>query len=337
MRPAARFRLVLIAGLLATACGLGPDTAATVNGHVIPAETLRSMVEGDQTLRGADFAAAPPEERYGQLGGTQSEILTALIARQILGDVAQELGVALSQEERTQAIDRWTEGVGGQEQAQRLIQASGLGEQEFYDLIAELPVLEQKVVDALTPEGELSTEQLRDRYERNLQAYEVRELSQIVVQSEQEAEQIRQELEDGADFAQLASERSIDPATSATGGVIGEVARENLQSRPEIAEAVFAADEGEVVGPYEVGQAYLLLRVGPGRTIPFADALDSLREQAREEAQTTEAAQRLAGLFAQADVQVNPRFGRWDPSQQRVVDEPVAPTAVPAAPEGESG
>lgn len=336
MRPAARLRLVLVAGLLAGACGVGPDVAATVNGRDIPAETVRSLLEGDRTMRGSDFEAMSLEERYAELGGSQSEILTALILREILGDIAQELGVALNEQERQQAIEQYVERLGGQERVNQLIEVSGLGEEQFYDRIGVLSALEQRVLGALAPDSDPSDEQLREQYESNPELYEVREVSQIVVQTPEEAEQIIDEVRGGADFADLVAERSLDTATAAAGGSIGEVSRANLAGRPDIAEAVFSAEPGEVIGPFDLGDAALVLRVGRQRTIPFADALDALREQARQE-QGPEAQERLASLAAQADVDVNSRFGRWDPAAQRVVDDPVAPTAIPAAPAGGSG
>jgi parvulin-like peptidyl-prolyl isomerase len=66
-------------------------------------------------------------------------------------------------------------------------------------------------------------------------------------------------LEEGADFAELARHHSLDHRTRASGGDLGIVNRTALP--PVVAAAVFAAKNGEVVGPLKHAGAYLLIKV----------------------------------------------------------------------------
>ena len=45
-------------------------------------------------------------------------------------------------------------------------------------------------------------------------------MRQILVETEEEAEEVLAELDGGADFAELAAERSIDPTAAETGGAL---------------------------------------------------------------------------------------------------------------------
>jgi peptidyl-prolyl cis-trans isomerase C len=65
----------------------------------------------------------------------------------------------------------------------------------------------------------------------------------ILVGSEDEAKEIIAALADGADFATLAGERSVDPSGGANGGDLGFFRREQMV--PEFAEAAFALQPGQ--------------------------------------------------------------------------------------------
>lgn len=62
--------------------------------------------------------------------------------------------------------------------------------------------------------------------------------------------------EEGREFAELAAARSTDSAA----GDIGEVFRGQLNAA--IAETIFAAQPGDVVGPFHTPQGYELYEVG---------------------------------------------------------------------------
>ena len=94
---------------------------------------------------------------------------------------------------------------------------------------------------------------------------------EIAAATEAQAEALRAELRT-TDFAELARRRSLRPGAAQTGGDLGFLTREQLGAAGE---AVFAAAEGDVVGPVPVGPGYALLRVGerqPERPMTFDEA-----------------------------------------------------------------
>ncbi len=62
----------------------------------------------------------------------------------------------------------------------------------------------------------------------------------------------------GADFAELARSHSIDEASKSSGGELGVLNRTDLS--PAIESAVFAANDGDVVGPIKTDQGYHVLK-----------------------------------------------------------------------------
>ena len=96
-------------------------------------------------------------------------------------------------------------------------------------------------------EAETTDDRLRTRYE---EMKDDEEFSQeevharhILVGSEAEAAEVITELEGGADFENLARERSVDPSARSNSGDLGFFRREQMV--PEFAEAAFALQPGE--------------------------------------------------------------------------------------------
>ncbi len=85
-------------------------------------------------------------------------------------------------------------------------------------------------------------------------------LSVIVVPSESEATKIRAELEQGADFAALAKDKSTDP-TAANGGSMGVVDLSSL--RPELRNAVRSLAPGALSQIVHLPSGYAIVKIMP--------------------------------------------------------------------------
>jgi parvulin-like peptidyl-prolyl isomerase len=100
-------------------------------------------------------------------------------------------------------------------------------------------------------------------------------LRHIVVATRAEAEEVRRALAAGADFAALASRRSIDAASAARGGDLGwtEASRAAAGGAPE--EGIAALAAGGISGIIESARGYSLVQVletRPGAILPFEAA-----------------------------------------------------------------
>jgi len=103
---------------------------------------------------------------------------------------------------------------------------------------------------------------------------------EILVPTEAEAQRIRTLLAT-TPFEELARRYSRRPGAAATGGYLGFVAEAQLG---EVGKAVFAAREGEVLGPLRIADGYVLLRVGaeqPERPMTFEEARPHIERQLR--------------------------------------------------------
>ena len=128
-------------------------------------------------------------------------------------------------------------------------------------------------------------------------------VSQILVETESDAEAVIVELDAGADFAELAVERSVDPNTAPNGGFVACTAIQEFATQvgPDFALAVVEAEPGSVVGPIDGGGAFAVLRVGT-----FDEHPNDLAPIVAQGYFTAQMA------IADADIEVDSRYGTND-------------------------
>lgn len=80
----------------------------------------------------------------------------------------------------------------------------------------------------------------------------------ILVDSEDVAEDLKQQIEDGADFGELAREHSSCPS-SRQGGDLGEFGRGQMV--PEFDQVVFSGEVGAPLGPVKTQFGYHLIEI----------------------------------------------------------------------------
>ncbi|HEX2252711.1 MAG TPA: SurA N-terminal domain-containing protein [Thermoanaerobaculia bacterium] len=197
----------------------------------------------------------------------------------------------------------------------------------------------------MADEVEVPEERLRAYYEENSAEFEqpeqvearhilLRTGDRSVEEARGEIERLRQRIAGGADFATVAREVSEDPGSAVRGGDLGFFSREQMV--PEFAEPVFAAEEGELVGPVESPFGVHLVEVTgrrPAGRQPFEEVRDSIRatlaadelEEAvrrraaevvaelREGEPTVEAMRRVAEASPALEVQETRPFGLQEP------------------------
>lgn len=312
--------LLVLAALVVTACGPegagSANAAATVNGEEIPISEVRERMD---TVRAnpqfqQQLEQLEGEEASGFEEQVQAEILTGLIRSRILEQGAERLGVEVTEEDVDEQQERAIEEVGGQEAFDQLIEENNLTEEEVRSQLRDL-ALQEGVAEELTAEATAGGDEIRAFYKEN---YGTAKARHILLETEEEAKKVLERLQEGEDFGELAKEVSTDPSAEQNAGDLGEFDRSQMV--PEFAEAVFAAEEGEIVGPVETEFGYHVIEVqslDPGP--PLAEVEGDISEQLLEEERAQAVQAWLEEQTAAAEVSVNPRFGEWDPEAGRVV------------------
>jgi parvulin-like peptidyl-prolyl isomerase len=309
--PTRPFAFGAVVTLLA-GCGIAvsPSAAATVDDTEISRELLATVV--DDTLdaqfptteeAGAELA---DEQRDQAAEEQQRQLLTLLIQDALITSVAAEADVEVGEAEQAAVRADIVASVEGEEQLEQLLVQDGLSMSLFEEVL--LP--QQARVGALR-------QQLAEG-----EALETRTVRHILVDEEAEADEIVEELEGGADFGELAEERSTDTGSGAQGGELGPAPRGSYV--PPFEEAVWEAGLDEVVGPVESEFGFHVLEVLEEDVTPA----DELPPEQLDQLVSAELNERILSAYEDAEIEVDPAIGTWDEETRSVV--PTEPVGEPA-------
>jgi len=234
-----------------------------------------------------------------------AQIIPQLVEIEIAKAYAQEQGITVSEQEVNEEIEVLKDQVAQQAQAQGqdldrdaafegALQQAGLTEEQLRQQIREqLPV--QEVQERVAGDAGPSQEEVERFYEENKAAQfttpQTRCARHILFNKDQRdrAEEVKDQLEDGGDFAQLAKEFSQDPGSAEQGGDLGCLGRG--ETVPNFEDAVFGAEQGEILGPVETEFGYHVIEVTDIReeaTQPLSEVETQIRDQLTTEAQAEE-------------------------------------------------
>jgi parvulin-like peptidyl-prolyl isomerase len=317
VKHAARGALVGAVALVLAACGGddAPSTAATVNGTEIATSQVEAQAEiiGMNPQLQQQLAGADEDQAEQQLNALA---LGQLIFEVLLRDGADELDVEVTEQDVDDARAEIAVQFGGEEPMYaQLEEEQGLDRDEV-DRQLELVALQDAIVAELGTE--VSEADVQEAYEQGTPA------RHILVEEEDQAAEAIERIEDGEDFAAVAQDSSID-GTAQAGGDLGFV--QPGTTVPEFEDALFDADEGELVGPVQSDFGFHVIeRLEKPALTDVEDQLRAtLEEQAAQEGQGALGAF-LTERMQEADVQVDPYFGQWDAETGQVVpDDPIQP------------
>ncbi len=320
MRPTTLVAL-LFALLVAAGCGTGgapgsvSDAAATVDGRTIAIEQLESFLRAQLIGAGMDTDVTP--DQHAEIEELQREILSQLIQDDIITAASDALGVTVAEDEVEEQFEVLAEQFGGVEALLEELEQRGLSEEDLRRQLAAF--VRREALNAHFAEAaDVDREDVEAAYEERRESrYRVAQASHILVDTEEEAEALLAEIDDGADFEELAEEHSQDEFSAQRGGDLGENPRGAYVEAFD--EALWSADEGEVVGPVQTEFGFHIIRVEGFRETPLAEVEDEIREELGGSAAQREYEAWLTSAFEDADVWVNPRFGEWDPDTGVVV------------------
>ncbi len=122
----------------------------------------------------------------------------------------------------------------------------------------------------------------------------------ILVETKEKADELKAQIEGGADFAELAKANSTDPGSGANGGDLGWFGP-GMMVKP-FEDAVVAAEVGKVAGPIETQFGWHLILVKETRAAA-QPTLDDLREELAAEIEQKAIEAKVTELTAAAKVE----------------------------------
>lgn len=242
--------------------------------------------------------SAPRDQVATRKEELKKSLLNDLIAEMLIKDRADRLGLAVSEAEIKDAIDRLKQqyGITTDEQFVESLRKSGLSQADMEARLRDTLITNKVFSRELRNREDLSDRELRDRYDREKERYRLPErahLRAIVVprpddeasaeRARQRAEEITAQARTASDFATFAS-GVPESVTRDKGGEMGEVTRGELL--PDLDRAVFNSQTGAILGPIATTSGWHILKVEqrlPSEVPAFESVKDKLRRDAGDE------------------------------------------------------
>jgi parvulin-like peptidyl-prolyl isomerase len=183
-------------------------------------------------VNGQPILLADFEQEVARAGDavTPQEVMYAMIENLLLEQAATSAGVTITDEQLDEIINADIEAVGGPEVFGERLTANGMTEEEYREQVRS-NLMAQRVQMEIPEEIPESAEHVHARH--------------ILVATQEEAEAILAQLQEGADFATLARTFSLDVSTRDRGGDLDFFPR-GLLLAPELEEAAFALAPGQI-------------------------------------------------------------------------------------------
>ncbi|MEA3400484.1 MAG: peptidyl-prolyl cis-trans isomerase [Armatimonadota bacterium] len=260
-RVLCRIRAIIIAALAALLVGaLGSCTPTERQGVV--ARVGDEAITATQLIRELRARRGP-------------STLVAMIDGQLIRQAAAEAGIEVTQEEMRLRWERAVAEAGSEADLDAVLERRGLSRERLREMLHTDLLLDKLARETMA----IDEQEVKDFYQEHREDYELGErvkARMIMLNSKSDAQAVLETLNVGGDFAGLAKAVSIDPATRDQSGDMGWFEREDYATA--ITDAAFAAEAGELVGPIEAPDGWVLLKV-EGHKPPGHKPLEEVRDE----------------------------------------------------------
>jgi parvulin-like peptidyl-prolyl isomerase len=271
--------------VVAPGCG-GADevpegSVAVVDGTQISKASLDELLARTKKTYAAQKRQFP-KAGTAQYQSLQTQAVAYLVQREEYAREAEKLGVKVTDAQIQKKIDEIRKQYfGGSEKKFE----AGLKAQAYTlaalreDARAQL--LSEGIYKDITGDVKVTDAEALQYYDDNADRYKVAEsrvVRHILVKTKAEAEKLRGELENGADFAALAKQDSLDPGSKDQGG---KLTITKGQTVAPFDKAAFSLDTNQLSEPIKTQYGYHLIQpvsdVKKGSVTPFAQVKDQIR------------------------------------------------------------
>ncbi len=309
--------LLSIPAIGVTACGeLPDDAAARVNDIVITRDDVDARIENLRKSYGPMIPQADADgdgELECEYTNFRRDTTEQLVQEELEAQQAEEMGISVSEQEIDDAIQE-TADDGFLGDVDRLLQSyydRGFTSEELRADV-ERTLLHDKVMNEAIGPIEVTDEDIRAYYERNIDQYqqpERRTARQLVTNDEATARAAVQRARAGEDFIELVRELSVDPEVQDKLGSLGLLVPGALTG--ELDSVVFSLGSLEISDPIPVAGQWYVVKVEtiiPPVDIPLEQEKENIREFAGNEMGATRWREFVDDVYEDASVDYNPDY-----------------------------
>jgi len=213
-----------------------------------------------------------------ELYGNQT--LEQMLVHEAIRMSAEEKGITLTADELSRALAETIEGYESEEQYFEMMNTQfGMSHKRVMADIEDDALL----IKIATHDIEVSEESIQQYLaEHNSDPKVKLSLSWILSDTYEHANEIVEQLSQGADFAQMAEQYSLDPYSASQGGNLGEVESDDPFFDAELLLEAAKLDVGSIAGPIALSDGYAIVQL-LGKKTEIIKSPEEQREWARQQ------------------------------------------------------
>lgn len=239
-------------------------------------------------------------EQVGEDGRTLGEVLKGrifekLVIEKLVSKESEDLKIVVTEEEVAKKLEEYINDMEGQENFDKFLSSNNLTK-EFFEANMRKELLVDKHKQTFLDSIVVTDEDANEYFEDNKAQIVVLNASHILVATEVEAENVLERLNNGEDFATVATLESLDSVSAAKGGELGEFTKGQMIS--EFEDAAFALEEGQTSGLVKSEVGYHIIHINERK-----DTFDELKDDIIEVLKENEYMVKIQKLRSNAKVE----------------------------------
>lgn len=257
-------------------------------------EEMKQLNEQLKQMYGDDFENNAQIKE--QLKQQRLQYLNAMVNEKIMLQEAEKQNIKQSDEETNKEVDdlinQYKTQYSDENQFNELLTKNGFTEESFREYQIEQSKI-RYVYQQITSEVEVTDEDVQTYYDENKETQFAKgagaNIAHILVDDEATANDIKAQLDGGADFAELAKQYSKDTGTASNGGSLGFTTYDSTQYVKEFMDGLKNLKEGEVSAPIKSQFGYHIIKatdLKQADVTPFEEVKDQIKSQLEQEKQS---------------------------------------------------
>lgn len=234
------------------------------------------------------------------------DLLDQLIDRRLFMAEATRLKLSVEAQELQEAIGQ-VQGDYSQEDFQQILKSQRVSFSEWKEKLREDLLVHKLISQRVDSQISVTEKEIADYYKDHRKQFQQKErvrVRQIVVATQEEAQQIRPLLIKGQDFGEIAEARSLSP-DKVQGGDLGFFAKGEV---PEEFDLVFTLGAGKTSPIVKSAYGYHLFKVEEhqtGKALTLTEATERIRTFLAEDKREGKFLEWVAGLRQKAKIRIN--------------------------------
>ena len=223
-----------------------------------------------------------------QLKGLKSDFLDGMVQETIMIQKGKELNIIGDEKAINDEIDKkYNETVKlyeGEENFKKELEKAKITVEEYKESIKTNVIL-TKVQESIVKDVTATDDEINKYYNENKYSFTEKpnkmDISHILVKTEKEAKEIKERIEKGEKFEDLAKELSTDPGSKEEGGALGEFEYANNQLDQKFFINAITVPVGQLSAPFETQFGWHIVRMNKKEEYNVK-SLETVKEEIKE-------------------------------------------------------